>query len=153
MSDESNALRDGAFMDALFSLALPSDESRKLPAAGELGLAATVAEGLRSDPLLGPFVEAGAEALREAALARHPQGLKGMTAEAGTELLKSQMAAHPMLMMGLARYLYPAYYAHPRVLAAIGEPPRPRFPEGFTVQPTDPVLLEKLKARAKSQKG
>ena len=75
MSDESNALRDGAFMDALFSLALPSDESRKLPAAGGLGLAATVAEGLRCDPLLGPFVEAGAEALREAALAQHPQSI------------------------------------------------------------------------------
>jgi hypothetical protein len=145
----TDALHDAAFMDALFDLLIPPDESRGLPGAGSLQLSAGVAAGVEGEPLLGPFVLAGAAAVREAALAAHPDGLAAMSREAATELLQSQLAAHPLLPMGLMRFLCPPYYAHPRVLAAIGEPPRPRFPEGFDVQPTDPELLAKLQTRRK----
>jgi hypothetical protein len=150
MADSADALDDRLFMDALFDLLVPADESRDLPGAGSLDLSAEAVRGVRSDPLLGPFVEAGTEALRDAALAEHPEGLAGMTREAGTKLLQSVLSAHPIFVMGLLRHLYPAFYANPKVLEGIGVPPRPPFPEGFDVQPTDPELLAILQARRKS---
>jgi hypothetical protein len=70
-----------------------------------------------------------------------------MTPEAGAKLIKAQISANPFFMMGLLRYLYPAYYQHPQVLRGIGQAPRPPFPEGFDVEATDARLLEKLQAR------
>ena len=143
----TDALHDAAFMDALFDLLIPPDETRNLPGGGSLHVSAEVAAGVLADPLLGPFVQAGAAALREAALTAHPGGLAGMSREEGTDLLRSHLSAHPLLPMGVMRFLCPPYYAHPQVLAGIGEPPRPRFPEGFAVQATDPEVLEKLQTR------
>jgi hypothetical protein len=88
--------------------------------------------------------------MREAALSQHPQGLPGMAPQAGAKLLEAQLTSHPFLIVGISRYLFPAYYQHPQVLTGIGEPPRPPFPKGFDVEPTDPKLLEKLQARRKA---
>ncbi|HSP56167.1 MAG TPA: hypothetical protein VLS25_11335 [Dehalococcoidia bacterium] len=134
-------------MDALLNLVIPPDESGSLPGAGALGLSAAVAAALQADSLLGPLVEAGVQGVREAALSNHPEGLSGMTPEAGTKLVETQLSGRPFVIMGILRYLYPAYYQHPLVLTGIGEVPRPPFPEGFDVEATDPRLLEKLRAR------
>ena len=147
MTVSSGAFNDQAFMDALFSLVIPANADGSLPNAGALGLSSEVASGLQADPLLGPMVGAGLQAIWDAALTQNPQGLPGMTPEAGTKLLETQLLANPFIMMGLLRYLYPAYYQHPRVLKGIGEPPRPPFPQGFDVEATDATLLEKLRAR------
>lgn len=151
MTGTAAALDDLDFMNALLDVVLPPNPAGDVPGAGALGLAATVAEGVRGDRLIGPMVEAGVEAVRDEALSQHPEGLAGMSTGEGTKLVQSQLSAHPVLMMGLLRYLYPAYYAHPSVLAAIGEPPRPPFPEGFDLEPTDEGLLEKLRARRKTE--
>ncbi len=137
-------------MDALLDLVIPPNASGSLPGGGALGLSPAIATALQADPLLGPMVEVGLRAVREAALSQHPEGLPGMTPEAGTKLIEAQVSAHPFLMMGLLRYLYPAYYQHPQVLSGIGEPPRPPFPEGFDVEATDASLLEKLQARRRA---
>jgi hypothetical protein len=151
MTEPRAALDDPAFMDAFLDLIIPPGPSGTPPGAGTLGLSAAVAAGLRADPLLGPLVEPGVEAVREAAVAQQPDGgLAGMTSEAGTRLLEAQISAHPVLMMGILRYLYPVYYQHPQVMAGIGEAARPPFPEGFEVEATDPGLLDKLRARRKS---
>ena len=148
MTDSPAALDDQDLMNALFDLVIPPSASPDMPGAGALDLSPTVATALQADQLLGPLVEAGVQALREAALAELPQGLPGMTPQAGAKVVEAQLtASHPLLIMGLSRYLYPAYYAHPRVLESIGEPPRPPFPEGFDVDATAPELLEKLQAR------
>jgi hypothetical protein len=151
MAATAGALDDQPFMDALFDLLIPADESRGLPGAGTLDLLAETVRGVRGDPLLGPFVEPGAQALYDAGLTEHPDGLAGMSRESGTKLLQTILSAHPILVMGLLRHLYPAYYANPKVLSGIGVPPRPLFPEGFDVQPTDPGLLAKLQARRRAQ--
>lgn len=150
MTESSTALSDQAFMDALLNLVIPANASGSLPGAGTLGLSREVAAGLQADPMLGPMVGAGVQAISDAALAQHPQGLAGMTREAGTKLLQTQLSANPFVMIGLLRYVYPAYYQHPQVLKGIGEPPRPPFPEGFDVEATDAILLEKLEARRKT---
>lgn len=134
-------------MDALLDLAIPPDESRGLPGAGSLGLSRQVVEALRADPMLGPMVGAGTEAIREASYSQNPEGLAGMPAAERKRFIQAQSTSQPFLMMGLLRYLYPAYYQQPQVLEAIGEPARPPFPEGFEVEPTDPELLKKLEER------
>jgi hypothetical protein len=150
MTESPTALNDQAFMDALLNLVIPPDASGSLPGAGTLGLSPAVATGLKADPLLGPMVGAGLQAIWEAALSQHPNGLAGMTPEAGTKLVQRQVSANPFFMMGLLRYLYPAYYQHPHVLRGIGEAPPPPFPEGFDVEATDARLLEKLQARRRA---
>lgn len=150
MTESPTALNDEGFMEALLDLVIPPNASGSLPGGGALGLSPAIATALQADPLLGPMVEAGLRAVKEAALSQHPEGLPGMTPEAGTKLIEAQVSAHPFLMMGLLRYLYPAYYQHPQVLSGIGEPPRPPFPEGFDVEATDASLLEKLQARRRA---
>jgi hypothetical protein len=150
MTDSTTALNDEAFMDALLNLVIPPNASGTLAGAGTLGLSLAVAAGLEADPLLGPMVKGGVQAIWEAARSQHSEGLAGMTAEAGTKLLQTQVSANPFLMMALLRYLYPAYYQHPQVLSGLGEAPRPPFPEGFDVEATDAGLLEKLQARRRA---
>jgi len=151
MTESPTALDDQKFMDALLNLVIPRNASGTLPGAGTLGLSLTVATGLHEDPLLGPMVGAGVQTIWEAALSQHPNGLAGMTPEAGKKLIQSQVSANPFFMMGMLRYLYPAYYQHPQVLRGIGEAPRPPFPEGFDVEATDARLLEKLHARRRAR--
>jgi len=156
MTDTDAALNDPDFMKALLDLVIPPSASGDLPGAdalpgaGALGLSSAVATALQADPMLGPLVEAGVQAVREAAGSQHPEGLPGMAPQAGAKVIEAQLAAHPFFILGMLRYLYPAYYQHPRVLVGIGEPPRPPFPEGFDVEATDAGLLEKLQARRKA---
>ena len=150
MTQSRNALNDLDFMDALLDLVIPPNASGSLPGAGGLGLSSAVTAGIEADPLLGPMVGAGLAAIQEAALSENLRGLSGMTREAGKQLVETTLSTNPFVMMGLLRYLYPAYYAHPRVLEGIGEPPRPPFPEGFEIEATDARLLEKLQARLRA---
>lgn len=149
MTETPDALDDIDFMNALLHIVIPASASG-LPGAGGLGLSPGVAAALKADPLLGSFVEAGAKAVREAARSQHVEGLPGMTPEAGTRVVEAQLSTHPLLMMGLLRYLYPAYYQHPLVLEGIGEPARPPFPEGYEIEGTDAGLLERLQARRRA---
>ncbi len=149
--DALTPLRDTAFMQAFLDLVIPPSIDGRLPSAGSLDLASGVADQLEADAMLGPLVQAGLQALREAALARDPAGLPGLSPQARVEVVETQLGAHPLLMMGLARYVYPAYYQHPRVLEGLGEPPRPPFPEGYDLEATDPQLLDKLRARQRTQ--
>jgi hypothetical protein len=150
MTESPTPPNDQKFMDALLNLVIPPNASGSLPGAGTLGLSLAVATALQADPLLGPMVGAGLQAIWEAALSQHPNGLAGMTPEAGTKLVQTRVSTNPFFMMGLLRYLYPAYYQHPQVLRGIGEVPRPPFPEGFDVEATDARLLEKLQARRRA---
>jgi hypothetical protein len=150
MTDTPTPLRDPAFMQAFLDLVIPPGGDGKLPGAGSLDLAVDMAGRVEADPMLGPFVQAGLQAVHDAALVRDPSGLAALPPPAGAEVIESQLAAHPMLMIGVALHLYPAYYQHPRVLAGLGEPPRAPFPEGYDLEPTDPQLLQKLLDRRRT---
>jgi hypothetical protein len=147
MTTQSTPLDDSDFLKAFLDVVIPPGTDGKMPGAGTLGLGPHVADALRADASLGPAVQLGLEAVRDAALARAEGGLPALSPEARLEVVKGVADAQPWLMMAVVRYLYPAYYQHPGVLEALGEPPRPPFPEGFEVEPTDPRLLERLEAR------
>ena len=147
MSNTPTPLRDQAFLEAFLDLVIPPSDDGKLPGAGSLEIAADLAGRLEADPALGPSVQAGLQAVHEAALARDPAGFARLRPEARREVVETQLAAHPMLMIGVVVHLYQAYYQHPRVLEGLGEPARPPFPEGYALEDTDPQLLVKLHAR------
>jgi hypothetical protein len=150
MTTTTTPLRDPAFMQAFLDLVIPPSDDGKLPGAGSLDVAAQVAGQIEADPMLGPMVIAGINAIHDAALTRDGAGLPALSPAVGAEVVESQLAAHPALMIGMALHLYPAYYQHPRVLAGLGEPPRPPFPEGYTLEPTDPALMQKLLDRRRT---
>lgn len=149
MTDTTNPLRDTPFMEALLDLVIPPSRDGAMPGAGNLGLKNTVAASVEADVLLGPAVAAGLRAVCDAALAIHPVGLPALSPGMRLEVVREVLGKHPTLMNALARHLYPAYYQHPAVLDALGEPARPPFPEGFQVEPTDARLLAELHARRK----
>lgn len=143
------ALNDLPFIDAFLDIVIPPSRDAKFPGAGTLSLAAQVSQRLQADAMVGPFTMMGIQAIYAAGLERDPAGFIGLPASARLELVQAQLATNPMLMLGVGLHLYPAYYQHPKVLAAMDQPARAPFPEGFTVAPTAPELLESLQRRAR----
>jgi len=150
MNETTNPLPDFGFMQALLDVVIPASADGRMPGAGALGIAADLTDAIEADRQLGPVVVAGLRALRAAALALDPAGLAGLTHPSGRDAVEAQFAAHPMFMNALLRFVYPAYYQHRRVLEALGEPPRPPFPEGFEVETIDPILLQHLNSRRRT---
>lgn len=144
-------LRNPDFMQAFLDLVIPPSGDGRMPGAGAIGLATTVAGYVEADSRFGPPIEAGLQAVQQAALEKDPAGLTGLSHEARLEALESQLLTHPGLMPGLARHVYLAYYQHPAVLEGLGEPARPPFPIGYEVEDTDPALLKILEARARGK--
>ena len=147
MTDEPTILRDAAFMRAFLDLVIPPSDDSKLPGAGSLGLSSELADALAANS----GVVSGLQAVHEAALERDPAGLAALAPAARLELVETQLEPHPTLMAGITHQLYLAYYQHPTVLQGLGQPPRPPFPEGYTVEETDPRLIEVLQERRRPQ--
>ncbi len=135
-------LGDTAFLSALLDTLIPPGKDRPMPGAGSIGIEPAVKELIAADAQAGPAVVAGLEALR----GRTP-AFASLAPAARASLIEAQAALDPSWARALLRHVYLAYYQHPTVLAALGEPPRPPFPEGFEIEPTDPELLAALQAR------
>ncbi|MCA9830776.1 MAG: gluconate 2-dehydrogenase subunit 3 family protein [Dehalococcoidia bacterium] len=146
----TNPLADMAFMRAFLDTVIPPGRDGRMPGAGTLGLEGGISTAVESDARSGSLVRAGLAALAEAAASTgEAGGFPALDPAHRAKVLDDVLAEHPMLVNAVARHLYLAYYQHPTVLVAIGEPARPPFPEGFTVEPTDPELLAKLVSRQK----
>ncbi len=134
-------LRDDAFLSALLdTLIPPGGRDRPMPGAGGIGIESTVTQSIAADRQAASVIVAALEPLRE----REP-GFAALAAAERASLIEARV--DPVPMRALLRHVYLAYYQHPAVLAAIGEPPRPPFPEGFDIEPTDPELLAALGRR------
>jgi hypothetical protein len=119
---------------------VPPSEDGRLPGAGALGLAAHVDAATRGSEQ---------RAALEHALARLAED--GFEALAKPEkLARTQALAKgiPAVFNELLVHTYGGYYHHPRVVAALGLPPRPPFPQGYAVAPTDFALLDPVRRRA-----
>lgn len=143
-------LHDPAFMQAVLDLVIPPSGDGRMPGAGALGITADIAARLEADPMFGPSIQSGLQAVREAALARDAGGFARLQPAAQREIVDALAASHPMLMLGVIVHVYQAYYQHPRVLEGLGVPPRPPFPEGYGLEDTDPGLLAALQARRRA---
>jgi len=126
-------------LEALLDVLIPPQGDH--PGAGELGLGAGL---VGEHPELAPLVADGLAALDGAA---DGGDFAGLPLEARTPLVQRVAEASPALVPSLLFHAYAAYYAHPRVLAALGLSPRPPHPEGYPLEAGDLSLTEAVRAR------
>ena len=81
-------LRDPTFMQAFLDIVIPPTADGRMPGAGTIGREAGLADSLEADTRLAAIVEAGLEAVREAAIARDPGGLPALPPPARLEVIR-----------------------------------------------------------------
>ena len=122
-------------------LVIPRSPDGRMPAAGELGLAAQIERVAQRDAGLKGAVSTGIARWR----ARRRRGAAGFAALAAPDrlaVLKDVAAAQPGFLPGLVFHTYVAYYQAGRVLEGLGLAPQPPFPKGHVLEPFDAALLE-----------
>jgi len=141
---ETRPLTDAehGLLSAVLDELVPARPDGRLPAAGRLGLAATVDEALRATPPLRAMIVAGLEELDAAARVRDPQGFAALPPGERVEVLQQQGFVLPLTLQ-----VYAAYYSHPRVLEALGRDARPPHPGGYEMPPDDLSLLDAVRGR------
>jgi hypothetical protein len=126
-----------AVLDALIP---PSEEPRR-PGAGAVGVGDHVAGVLARSPEHEPLVAAGLSALGV--------GFLDLAPRARADALSALAASQPGFLPFLIFQTYRAYYQTPAVLEALGLPPRPPYPQGYAIEPSDWTLLARVRARGK----
>lgn len=117
-----------------------------LPGAGELGLASKIGQ----IPELAEVLEQGLTALEELATRRGAEEYAALPQPERLTALNEVAAAQPVFLPGLVFQTYLAYYQHARVVEALGMPPRPPFPLGYEMEPSDlDALLAEVRQRKK----
>ncbi len=114
-----------------------------LPGAGGLGLATYVAERLGEG---APHVAAGLGELERRAREQGATEYAAAPAEQRVEWLNQVAAARPGFLESLIFHSYGGYYQHPRVVEALGVPPRPPYPEGYPLEAGDLTRLEAVRS-------
>ena len=106
-----------------------------MPGAGALGLG----EALEAIPGIATTLDAALEALGADFAEVDPEARHGA--------VEALAAEQPALVPSILFQLYQLYYAEPRVLAALGMPARPPYPEGYEMEPNELDRLERVRAR------
>jgi hypothetical protein len=133
----------------VLDLLIPRSRDGRLPAAGELGVAAHVERVAQRDFGLRMTVAAGVAALDELARRRGAASFASLSGPDQLTALKEQAAAQPAFLPGLIFHTYVGYYQSGRVLEGLGLAARPPFPTGHTLEPFDAALLEPARRRGK----
>lgn len=126
---------------------VPPSADGRLPGAGQLGLAAAIEQGVRERPELEPGLLEGLAALEACARARSADGFVDVAAAERRALLDQAASQVPGFLLPLVFQTLVAYYAHPAVLEALGHEPRPPYPKGYDVPPTDFSILDPVRER------
>ncbi|HXK23568.1 MAG TPA: gluconate 2-dehydrogenase subunit 3 family protein [Myxococcota bacterium] len=147
-ADSAAALSRDA-LACVLDLLIPASADGRLPAAGELGLAAYVEELSAATPGLRPLLEQGLSKLDADASTRGARGFAALAPDARRSLLDELAKALPAFPPTVFFVAMTGYYREPRVLAALGLEARPPFPKGHAVGETDFGLLERVRQRGK----
>jgi hypothetical protein len=133
---------------AVLDAALPPSADGRLPGAGELGLLARIEAEMRRSPELGAAVRDGLAGLDALARGRAAPGFAELPAPEREPVLRELAERQPGFLPGLLFHAFAAYYQHPRVLAGLGLEPRPPFPKGYAMEPSDlDALLAPVRRR------
>lgn len=144
MDETSYTDAERAALAAVLDTLLPRSRDGRLPGAGELGLGAEIE---RDVPQLAPMVKAALARLDDDAGAG---GFAGLDPAGRTEALRVHAEGDPGLLPGLLFQVYTRYYVAPAVLEALDLEPRPPWPKGYAMDPTDlDTLLEPVRAGPK----
>jgi hypothetical protein len=134
---------------AVLDVLVPPSADGRLPGAGALGLARRVEDAMARAPQLTAAVREALAGLAALARERGADALEALAPEPREAVLREVAARVPSFVPGLLFHTYAGYYQHPDVLAAIGLEPRPPFPKGYAVPPSDlDALLAPVRSRA-----
>ncbi len=120
---------------------LPRRDDGSLPGAGALGLADAVDTATRASPLR-PAIAATLASLAVG-------GFSALSKPEKLARLQALAQEKPAVFQALLAHAYGAYYTLPSVVETLGLPPRPPFPKGYDVPPTDFSLLDPVRRRPK----
>jgi len=133
---------------AVLDQIIPARTDASLPGAGALVLDRAL-RILAQRPDVGSRVAEGLQAIDGLARGRGASGFADLDAAGKPDVLRAASEQHPALFGELLLLAARAYYQHPQVLEAIGLEPRPPYPDGYKVEPTDFSLLDGVRRRAK----
>lgn len=142
-SDEERAL--SSVLDEL----IPPSGDGRLPGAGELGLVRHLEHARQQASELGPVIVKGLAALGDLARRRGAPGFAGLSKPDKLEVLNEVATTEPAFLPSLIFHTYAGYYQNARVVEALGLEPRPPFPKGYEMEPSDLSLLDAVRQRPK----
>ena len=131
---------------ALLDELVPPSEDGQLPGAGALGLGPTLHA---NTPELRTVIEQGVAALDEHARSRGASDFADLAQHERSAVLNEVADEQAALVPGLVFQTYVHYYQHPRVLSGLRLEPRPPYPKGYEMEPTDLTLLDPVRERSK----
>ena len=146
----TSALDSGqrSLLAALLDELVPPRAEVDLPGAGALGLAEAVARAAAERPGLAPVLTDALGRLTALVQGRGASSLSELAPDARRAALEELAAQAPGCLPALCFLTYAEYYRDPRVLEALGHPPRAPYPLGYEVPPTDFSLLDPVRRRA-----
>ena len=148
MDNESNkrdlSNEESRVLTSVLDEIIPPSTDRRLPGAGQLGLAGYVVEALQKAPELIVMVAQGLSDLDNQARSRNASGFAALAREDKLRLLNEWGFLLPLTL-----HTYTGYYQHARVIEALGLDARPPHPEGYHMEPNDLSLLDPVRRRAK----
>jgi hypothetical protein len=152
----SEAKTDPAFSDEerrtltkVLDEVIPHDDDRKLPGAGEVGVADYIEQVLQRTPDLRPVVTQGLSTLAAIAGGRNPRGFEALPREDRLEVLNELSSTEPGFLPILTFHASLGYYQQAQVIAALGMEPHPPHPKGYEMEANDLTLLEPVRRRKK----
>lgn len=141
-------------LDAVLDAVVPASGGGRRPGAGALGLARPIADAMRRSPDLAAAVRGGLAGLDALAREGGAASFDALAPAPREALIRALAERQPGFLPGLLFHLYAAYYQHPQVLAAIGLDPRPPFPKGYSIEPSDlEALLAPVRMREPLYRG
>ncbi len=146
MSDPTLSEEAARGLAAVLDLLVPPSEDGRLPGAGALGLAPTLHANV---PDLRVVIELGLAALDERARNRGARDFAGLAKDERSAILNEVAAEQAAFVPGLVFQTYVHYYQHPRVLSGLQLEPRPPYPKGYEMEPSDLSLLDPVRERSK----
>ena len=150
MSEDTNdsgfSPHEAHALESVLDEIIPPSGDGRLPGAGEAGLVRYIEQHA---PELRPTIAQGLSALDELAAGRGARGFEALSREDKLELLNELATAQPAFLPGLMLQTYVGYYQNDRVLEGLGLEPRPPYPDGYKMEPTDLGLLDGVRRREK----
>jgi hypothetical protein len=140
--------RERALVAALDEI-LPASGDGRLPAGGFMVAAGLLERTFSILPDMRVPIAFGLDALDRAAAARGRGPFAALGPEDRRAVLDENAGADPAFLPTLMFLAYVSYYADPGVLRGIGFEPRPPHPEGYAMAPSDPALLDAVRARGR----
>jgi hypothetical protein len=132
MSETGYSDAERAALAALLDTIVPPSDDGRLPGAGALGLGEQIE---REVPALAPYVRSAIARLDE--IAGGAGAFTAQAPDARGATLRVLTERDPWFLPGFLFQAYPRYYTDARVVAALGMEPRPPYPKGYAMEPSD----------------